>query len=84
MLVEAMASGTRVLVNKAGGPIEILENGKLGFLESFIDKERFAEKIEEVLAAPTQKLSLISRSKDFSVTKIIDEYIDLLESIDFN
>lgn len=50
VVVEAMASGTAVLATEAGGPPEILDDGKAGFLCPPKNSQVLAEKLSDILA----------------------------------
>ena len=52
VLVEAMAMKKPVVASMAGGPLEIVEDGKTGFLVPPGDAVRLAERILGLLAAP--------------------------------
>ena len=81
MLIEAMALGTPVVsTNCPSGPSEILENGKLGFLTPPGDPELLAKAIIETLKNPVSEELLITRAQDFSIKKIVPEYIEIFLS----
>lgn len=50
--LEAMASGTPVIGSNAGGTIEILQNGKLGYLFETLNANSLAEKITLFIQQP--------------------------------
>jgi glycosyltransferase involved in cell wall biosynthesis len=49
--LEAMASGTPVIGSKAGGTIELLQNGKLGYLFETLNSDALAAQISSFLQA---------------------------------
>ena len=51
-LVEAMAAGVPVVATDAGGPLEIVLDGKTGHLVPTEDAESLAERVNELLADP--------------------------------
>lgn len=81
MLVEAMACGVKVLARNSGGPVEILENGNIGILKELKNEIDLAYEMEEALKADMNIISLENRAKDFSVSKIIKEYIEIFKEI---
>jgi glycosyltransferase involved in cell wall biosynthesis len=54
VLVEAMAMKKPVVASMAGGPVEVVENGRSGFLVPAGDDASMARRIVELLAAPEQ------------------------------
>ncbi len=84
LLVEAMACGTKVLARNSGGPKEILDNGKVGFLKEFNSPERLAFEIEQALSLPCDVKKLIARAKNYSVSRITEEYLSIFDkSLEF-
>lgn len=51
-LVEAMAQGVPVVATRSGGPEEIIEDGKSGFLVDVGDAEAIAERMARLLSDP--------------------------------
>jgi glycosyltransferase involved in cell wall biosynthesis len=77
--VEAMAAGKPVIVTRSGGPQEIVEDGRTGFLTPPSDPDAMAKKICELLANPERAAALaqMARTKvvnTFSLDKMVDEY----------
>jgi glycosyltransferase involved in cell wall biosynthesis len=50
VLVESLALGVPVVSTDCGGPADIIENGKTGYLTKIGDHKKFAEKIEHLLS----------------------------------
>lgn len=81
MLVEAMACGVKVLARNSGGPVEILKNGSIGILKDLKDEADLAQEMEDALIRNQDVKSLKNRAEDFTVSKIIQEYIAILNEI---
>jgi glycosyltransferase involved in cell wall biosynthesis len=80
VLVEAMAVGTSVVsTNCPGGPAEILDNGKYGHLTRPRDANSLAHAIEKTLDTPHDRELLRARAQEFSIDKIIEQYITVIE-----
>ena len=78
-LLEALAVGTPVVSTDCpSGPSEILENGKYGRLVPVGDAETMAEAMVETLVNPLDSEMLKKRAEDFSVDKIVEQYLTLL------
>jgi len=75
VVVEAMASGTPVLVTQAGGPPEIVQDGECGFLCQPKDWESIEEQLDFILSntdirtEKTQKA--LVRARDFYDRKAV-------------
>jgi len=79
VIVEALGVGTPVVATDCpSGPSEILENGKYGKLVPVGNIEKMAYSIIEELNSKVDTEFLIERAKDFSVSKIADEYLNLI------
>jgi glycosyltransferase involved in cell wall biosynthesis len=77
VLVEAMALGTPVVsTNCESGPAEILEDGRWGKLVPVKDHRALATAILHTLAQPGPDAR--KRAEDFSVDRIVEEYLALL------
>lgn len=82
---EAMEYGLPVVSFKTEGSIEIINDGQNGFLIDNYDIEAFAEKVillckdEELRYTMSRKAK--ERARDFSIDKIIDEWISLFDHI---
>ncbi len=82
VIAEAMACGTPVVSTDCqSGPAEILENGKYGELVPVGDVEELASAIARTLDHPQCSQSLQNRAAEFSQEKIINQYLELLETV---
>jgi len=79
VLIEAMASGCRVVSTDCpSGPAEILENGEYGRLVPVGDYQALARAIVAALDSPHDPEKLKRRAADFSVEKVVDDYLKVL------
>jgi len=64
VLIEAMASGIAVIASDSGGPLEIIEDKKSGFLFKDDDSEDLAEKIETLFDCEAkEKIALAGKER---------------------
>jgi len=80
--LEAMAAGKPVVVTRCGGPQEVVEDGRTGYMVPPADAEALAEKITELLGAPERAAELGARARrkiedEFSVEEMIARYEEL-------
>lgn len=78
VIVEAMACGTPVVSTNCSGPKEVLEDGKWGRLVPVSDISALADAMKESLKHPSS-VDVTERAKAFSVEKIAQEYLAVLE-----
>ena len=79
VIVEALMCGTPVVSTDCpSGPAEILGGGKYGNLVPVGDPEALAEAILQELKAPHDKNLLMQRANDFSINKILPQYLEAL------
>lgn len=82
VVAEAIATGTSVVsTNCESGPAEILENGKYGALVPVRDAEALADAILAMLSNPIDSEMLLQRSEAFSVDRVVDQYLEVLNSL---
>ncbi len=77
--VEAMAAAKPVIVTRSGGPQEIVEDGRTGFLVPPADPDALARKICELLANPERAANLARNARAnvasrFTLEKMVREY----------
>jgi len=79
VLIEALACSTPVAsTNCPSGPAEILKNGLYGPLSPIGDPKALADSIVAVLDHPPNKATLLQRAMDFSLDRICEQYLELL------
>jgi len=85
-VTEALWKETPVVASNVGGiPLQIID-GKTGFLVEPNDKNGFAERITEILKNPTLSKELAKKGKEhvrknFIITRMLSDYIDLLNEL---
>jgi glycosyltransferase involved in cell wall biosynthesis len=84
--LEAMAASRPIVVTRSGGPQEIIEDGRTGFLVSPGDPDALAAKICDLLTNPerAQHLARSARSKvgsTFRIENMISEYEHLYDRV---
>jgi len=84
--VEAMAAGKPVIVTRSGGPQEIVEDGRTGYLTPPADPDALAEKICELLANPERAAALAQTARakmasTFTLERMIRDYESLYERL---
>ena len=85
-LLEAMALGKPVIATRAGGNVDLIVDGKNGFLFKDGDIEKIASDITLILDDKSVRNDLIAGGKktalvDFSLDRTIDNYIAFYEEI---
>lgn len=79
VLVEAMACGTPVVSTDCpSGPSEILDGGEYGPLVPVGDPHALAEAVCRTLESPPPSSRLEARAREFSVSTIADQYLNVL------
>jgi glycosyltransferase involved in cell wall biosynthesis len=79
VLIEALALGLPVVAtNCKSGPDEILDGGRLGRLVPVGDSEALAGAILSSLEESIDRDTLRQRARDFSLTEIPDQYLEIM------
>lgn len=84
--VEAMAAGRPVVVTRSGGPQEIVEDGRSGFLVPPADPETMAARVCDLLANPLLAKELGDNARRsveqrFSLARMLAEYENLYQRL---
>ena len=80
VIIEALALGVNVVSTDCpSGPAEILDYGRFGWLSPVNDPEALAKLIEEALSKPISAKILQDRSKMFTESVIVSQYLKLIE-----
>ncbi|MGH9557035.1 MAG: glycosyltransferase [Terriglobales bacterium] len=82
--VEAMAAEKVVVVTRSGGPEEIVDDERTGFLVPVSEPDRLAERVCDVLLHPQQAAAMGKAAREkaarcFSLRRMIEEYQRLYE-----
>jgi trehalose synthase len=85
-VTEAMWKGTPVVASNVGGIPSQIEDGKNGYLLEPRDNQGFAERITHLLKNPDEGRELGRRAKEtvrekFLITRLLSDYLDMLNSI---
>ncbi|NEP56468.1 MAG: glycosyltransferase [Symploca sp. SIO2G7] len=82
VVAEAVAAGTPVASTDCeSGPAEILGYGKYGKLAPVGDFEALADAITQMLDHPTDSKILKERGQEFSVDRVVEQYLEVLNSL---
>ncbi|MCW3807394.1 glycosyltransferase [Plebeiibacterium marinum] len=75
IIIESLMLNKTVVSTPNAGAVEILENGKYGYIsKSFDDAEEFASLMETAIDNPIDPQLLKNRAKDFDSETVIKEY----------
>jgi len=85
-VTEAMWKGTPVVASNVGGIPSQIEDGKCGYLLEPQDNEGFADRITHLLKDPDEGRELGRQAKEtvrekFLITRLLSDYLDMLNSI---
>ena len=81
VLIEALACGCPIVSTDCpSGPTEILQKGTFGPLVPVGDDKALAEAILEILDCPPDQEQLRARAREFEVSRISQEYLQLMSA----
>ena len=86
MTLESMALARPTVSTRCGGPEEIVEDGKTGYLVPVRDPEALADRIIELLGDPERSEAMGAAARTrvelaFSLRSMIDRYEELYERL---
>jgi glycosyltransferase involved in cell wall biosynthesis len=81
VVVEAMGFGLPTVATDCGGPREILKGGEFGRLVPVGDADEMAAALIRALKEPGDPARWRARAEEFSVDRILGEFVSLLDSI---
>ncbi len=85
-LLESMSAAKPVVATAVGGNLDLVEDGKTGFLVPPCDSKSLAEALLKLLidAKLRRQMGLLGKSRvmsEFSVTKMVDRYEELFQRV---
>jgi trehalose synthase len=88
-VTEALWKGTPVVASNVGGIPYQIDDGRSGFLVEPKDNEGFAERIVHILKNPGEAKALGKEAKEkvrreFLITRLLSDYLDMLNSVTKN
>ncbi|GAN33099.1 MAG: glycosyltransferase [Candidatus Brocadia sp. AMX2] len=81
--VEAMCSGLPVLASREGGMVEMIEDGKTGWLAKKTENNGLAEALERALETPPKKIAEMGSNASASIRQMCDNKKILERHLDF-
>ena len=84
--LEAMGAGKPVVVTRCGGPQEVVDEGRTGYVVPPADAGALAERIWELLRSPEEAANLGAAAREkvqreFSVERMVANYEELYERV---
>ena len=85
-VTEALWKGTPVVASNVGGIPYQIEDGRTGFLVEPQDSEGFADRIVHILKNPEEAVAIGKEAKEkvrreFLITRLLSDYLDMLNSV---
>ena len=86
VILEAMACGKPVIATKVGGPQDIVEDGRTGYLVDRANPDQLATRISELLQDPKKRRNFGQAGRElvverFDWRKIAKRYVEIYESV---
>lgn len=82
VVLEGMAAGLQIVIcANSGMPVELTNNGRLGFVSETASPEDLAQAVLRAHVEPVPRSKLKNRAKDFDLQGIASEYERVLASI---
>lgn len=84
--LEAMATGVPVIATNEGGTVEVITDGKDGYLAAPDDVRRMAQLARGVLTSPDTSRQIARAARETAVTRfakdrVVDQYLSLYEQV---
>jgi L-malate glycosyltransferase len=83
--VQALASGLAIVASEIGGFLDLVDNGKNGYLIDVQDVMAFSNALRGMISNPQLLLQFryasIEKSREFDIQKIVDQYQSLLHDV---
>jgi glycosyltransferase involved in cell wall biosynthesis len=86
MVLEAMGTGVPVVTTRVGGTVELITDGKDGFLIAYGDKEGFKKAISRACSMSTSDRVAFARAAEekissFRADTVVQELADVISAI---
>lgn len=83
--VQALSKGLAIVASRVGGFVDLVDEGRNGYLVEVGNSEGFKSKLQELLTNPSRLLSLrqasLKKANSFEITQIAGQYEKIFEEI---
>ncbi len=83
--VQALATGLAIVASKIGGFLDLVDNGKNGYLIEVRDVSAFSNSLREIISDPSVLLRLreasVEKSHQFDIQKVAEQYQAILQGV---
>jgi len=83
--VQALATGLAIVASKIGGFLDLVDNGKNGYLIDVRDVSAFSNSLREIISDPNVLLRLreasVEKSHQFDIQKVAEQYQAILQGV---
>ena len=83
--VQALAMGLAIIASRVGGFVDIVDQGKNGFLYSQTDSEGMQSGLRELISDKETLLVFRRNSREFAqrfdISKVVDEYVQIFDEV---